>query len=134
MLFRSIAPTHKESREVGVGIKEAHTLLCYFLIFRLTGCNIALQVNNKMKKTLILLPLLLIVSIANGVDLIVDQSALSQYGTDNYLLFDGFGDGPSHSVTGVDEVHLWNGEEEPPDNAPTDWINYTQEALVYMDA
>ena len=74
-----------------------------------------------MKKTLILLPLLLIVSIANGVDLIVDQSALSQYGTDNYLLFDGFGDGPSHSVTGVDEVHLWYGEEEPPDNAPTDW-------------
>jgi len=83
--------------------------------------------------SLILLPLLLIVSIANGIDLIVDQSKLSQYETDNYLLFDGFGDGPSHSVTGTDEVHLWNGEEEPPDNAPTDWINYTQEALVYMD-
>ena len=86
-----------------------------------------------MHNYLISLPLLLIVSIANSVDLIVDQSELSQYETDNYLLFDGFGDGPSHSVTGVDEVHLWNGEEEPPDNAPTDWINYTQEALVYMD-
>ncbi|SVB02367.1 uncharacterized protein METZ01_LOCUS155221, partial [marine metagenome] len=35
-----------------------------------------------MHNHLILLPLLLIVSIANGVDLIVDQSELSQYETD----------------------------------------------------
>ena len=58
-----------------------------------------------MKKNLIvLLPLILIVSITNADDLIVDKKALSQYKTDDHLLFGAYNSNNNKKC--FDEVDL----------------------------
>ena len=77
-----------------------------------------------MKKTLILLPLILIVSIVNAGDLIVDKNSLSQYETDDHLLFDVYNSNNIREC--CDEVDL-------SDSAPILGAQFTQEAWVWSD-
>ena len=75
---------------------------------------------------IVLLPLILIVSITNADDLIVDKKALSQYKTDDHLLFDAYNSNSDKKC--CDEVDL-----DLSDNAPILGPQFTQEAWIWAD-
>ena len=76
------------------------------------------------KNIIVLLPLILIVSYVNADDLIVDKKALSQYKTDDHLLFDAYNSNSNKKC--CDEVDL-------SDNAPILGAQFTQEAWIWAD-
>jgi len=76
------------------------------------------------KNIIVLLPLILLVSYVNADDLIVDKKALSQYKTDDHLLFDPFNSNSDKKC--CDEVDL-------SDNAPILGAQFTQEAWIWAD-
>ena len=89
------------------------------LINKFTFMNTAVKKNIK-----VLLPLILLVSYVNADDLIVDKKALSQYKTDDHLLFDAYNSNSNKKC--CDEVDL-------SDNAPILGAQFTQEAWIWAD-
>ncbi|HIB02346.1 MAG TPA: LamG domain-containing protein, partial [Candidatus Marinimicrobia bacterium] len=94
--------------------------------------------STPVKKNLIVLfSLFLIVSFVNADDLIVDKNALSQYETDEYLLFDVFDANSYHQYREKAWPHGLKSNSDQidlSDNAPVLGAQFTQEAWIYSDS